>query len=70
MKETESIEVFEGEKSVIKDNNLLGKFELSGFPPASRGVLKFEVTFEIDHSGDNECWNRVGKWNIKKQESR
>ena len=34
-----------------KDNNLLGKFELSGIPPAPRGVPQVEVTFDIDANG-------------------
>ena len=45
------IQVFEGERSLTKDNNLLGKFELSGVPPAPRGVPQIEVTFEIDANG-------------------
>jgi len=45
------IQVFEGERSMTKDNNLLGKFELSGIPPAPRGTPKIEVTFEIDSNG-------------------
>jgi heat shock protein 5 len=36
---------------LTKDNNLLGKFELSGIPPAPRGVPQIEVTFEIDANG-------------------
>ncbi|KAF8598351.1 HSP70-domain-containing protein [Ceratobasidium sp. AG-I] len=42
------VQVFEGERSLTKDNNLLGKFELSGIPPARRSVPQIEVTFEID----------------------
>ena len=42
------IQVFEGERAMTKDNHLLGKFELSGFPPAPRGVPQVEVTFDID----------------------
>jgi len=42
------IQVYEGERSMTKDNNLLGKFELSGIPPAPRGVPQIEVTFDID----------------------
>merc|ERR1712032_1549223 len=42
------IQVFEGERAMTKDNNLLGKFELSGIPPAPRGVPQIEVTFDID----------------------
>ncbi|KAI0946194.1 hypothetical protein AcV7_010231 [Taiwanofungus camphoratus] len=45
------IQVYEGERSLTKDNNLLGKFELSGIPPAPRGVPQIEVTFEIDANG-------------------
>jgi endoplasmic reticulum chaperone BiP len=45
------IQVYEGERSLTKDNNLLGKFELSGIPPAPRGVPQIEVTFEVDTNG-------------------
>ncbi|CAI4060253.1 hypothetical protein N7582_001574 [Saccharomyces uvarum] len=45
------IQVFEGERTRTKDNNLLGKFELSGIPPAPRGVPQIEVTFDIDANG-------------------
>jgi len=45
------IQVFEGERSMTKDNHLLGKFELSGIPPSPRGVPQVEVTFEIDVNG-------------------
>ncbi|KZT57619.1 heat shock protein 70 [Calocera cornea HHB12733] len=45
------IQVFEGERAMTKDNNLLGKFELSGIPTAPRGVPQIEVTFEIDANG-------------------
>merc|ERR1712159_673210 len=40
-----------GERTMTKDNHLLGKFELSGIPPAPRGVPQIEVTFEIDANG-------------------
>ncbi|KAK0496830.1 heat shock protein 70 [Armillaria luteobubalina] len=42
------IQVFEGERGMTQDNNLLGKFELTGIPPAPRGVPQIEVTFEVD----------------------
>merc|ERR1719393_1157448 len=45
------IQVFEGERTMTKDCHLLGKFELSGIPPAPRGVPQVEVTFEIDANG-------------------
>lgn len=45
---TVSIQVFEGERAMTKDNHLLGKFDLTGIPPAPRGVPQIEVTFEID----------------------
>merc|ERR1712146_793032 len=45
------IQVFEGERSMTKDNHQLGKFELQGIPPAPRGVPQIEVTFEIDTDG-------------------
>jgi len=45
------IQVFEGERSLTKDNNLLGKFELTDIPPAPRGVPQIEVIFELDANG-------------------
>ena len=45
------IQVFEGERSMTKDNNLLGKFELTGIPAAPRGVPQIEVSFELDANG-------------------
>ncbi len=45
------IQVFEGERSMTAHNNLLGKFELSGIPPAPRGVPQIEVSFDIDANG-------------------
>lgn len=45
------IQVYEGERAMTKDNNLLGKFELTGIAPAPRGVPQIEVTFEIDANG-------------------
>ncbi|XP_069987964.1 heat shock 70 kDa protein cognate 4 [Penaeus vannamei] len=45
------IQVYEGERTMTKDNNLLGKFDLSGIAPAQRGVPQIEVTFDIDANG-------------------
>jgi L1 cell adhesion molecule like protein len=45
------IQVYEGERQMTKDNNLLGKFELMGIPPAPRGVPQIEVTFDLDANG-------------------
>merc|ERR1712026_601296 len=45
------IQVYEGERPLTKDNNLLGKFELSGIPPAPRGVPQIDVSFDIDANG-------------------
>lgn len=45
------IQVYEGERSMTQYNNLLGKFELSGIPPAPRGVPQIEVSFDIDANG-------------------
>jgi len=46
-----SIQVFEGERALTRDNHQLGKFELSGIPPAPRGTPQIEVTFDIDANG-------------------
>ncbi|XP_033220513.1 heat shock protein 68-like [Belonocnema kinseyi] len=46
-----SIQVFEGERAMTKDNNKLGNFELSGIAPAPRGVPKIDVTFDMDANG-------------------
>jgi len=47
---TVTIQVFEGERAMTKDNHQLGKFDLTGIPPAPRGVPQIEVTFEIDEN--------------------
>jgi heat shock protein 5 len=47
---TVTIAVFEGERTLIKDNHNLGKFDLNGIPPAPRGTAQIEVTFEIDEN--------------------
>merc|ERR1712048_474482 len=49
--QTVTIQVFEGERPMTKDNHQLGKFDLNGIPPAPRGVPQIEVTFEIDVNG-------------------
>ena len=49
--DTVKIQVFEGERSLTKDNHLLGQFDLTGIPPAPRGTPQIEVTFEIDQNG-------------------
>jgi len=49
--QTVTIQVFEGERSMTKDNHVLGKFDLTGIPAAPRGVPQIEVTFEIDVNG-------------------
>ncbi|MGP1944733.1 MAG: Hsp70 family protein, partial [Arsenophonus sp. ET-LJ4-MAG3] len=46
-----TIQIFEGERALTKDNNILGTFDLTGLPPAPRGVPQIEVTFDIDANG-------------------
>lgn len=48
---TVTIFVYEGERAMTKDNHFLGKFDLTGIPPAPRGVAQIEVSFEIDANG-------------------
>ena len=60
------IQVYEGERARTKDNNLLGRLELSGIPPAPRGVPQIEVTFDIDANGIanvSACDKATGKSN-------
>merc|ERR1719299_116061 len=45
------IQVFEGERAMTRDNHLLGKFDLTGIPPAPRGTPQIEVTFDVDANG-------------------
>ena len=45
------IQVFEGERAMTKDNNIMGKFQLEGIPPMPRGVPQIDVTFDIDANG-------------------
>ena len=48
--ETVTIKIFEGERTMTKDNHLLGTFDLSGIPKAPRGVPQIEVTFDLDEN--------------------
>lgn len=48
---TVTIRVFQGEREMVSDNKLLGQFDLSGIPPAPRGVPQIQVTFDIDANG-------------------
>merc|ERR1712055_359468 len=60
------IQVYEGERTMTKDNHLLGKFDLTGIPPAPRGVPQIEVTFDIDANGIlnvSACDKSTGKQN-------
>ena len=45
------ISVFEGERSMTKDNRVLGQFQLDGLPPAPRGVPQIEVSLDVDANG-------------------
>ncbi len=59
-----TIQVYEGERAMTKDNHLLGKFDLTGIPPAPRGTPQIEVTFDIDANGIlnvNACDKSTGK---------
>merc|ERR1712241_630536 len=63
---TVTIQVYEGERPMTKDNHLLGKFDLTGIPPAPRGVPQIEVTFDIDANGIlnvSACDKSTGKQN-------
>merc|ERR1712203_926108 len=55
-----------GERAMTKDNHLLGKFDLTGIPPAPRGVPQIEVTFDVDANGIlnvSACDKSTGKQN-------
>jgi len=61
-----TIQVFEGERAMTKDNHLLGKFDLTGIPPAPRGVPQIEVSFDVDANGIlnvSACDKSTGKQN-------
>jgi len=70
------IQVFEGERAMTKDNNLLGKFELAGIPPAPRGVPQVEVAFDIDANGilnvtaSDKSSGKTSKITIKNEKGR
>jgi L1 cell adhesion molecule like protein len=71
-----SIQVFEGERAMTKGNNLLGRFDLTGIPPAPRGVPQIEVTFDIDANGtlnvsaQDKSNNKMNKITIKNERGR
>merc|ERR1711881_462428 len=61
-----TIQVFEGERAMTRDNHLLGKFDLTGLPPAPRGTPQIEVTFDVDANGIlnvSACDKSTGKQN-------
>lgn len=61
-----TIQVFEGERAMTKDNNLLGTFNLTGIPPAPRGIPQIEVTFDLDANGIlNVNAKEMGSGNVK-----
>uniref|UniRef100_A0A646QF71 HSP70 n=1 Tax=Hemiscolopendra marginata TaxID=943146 RepID=A0A646QF71_9MYRI len=68
-----SIQVFEGERALTRDNNILGTFQLTGIPPAPRGVPKILVTFDIDANGilnvsaKDECTGRSTRITISNE---
>jgi L1 cell adhesion molecule like protein len=70
------IQVYEGERAMTKDNNLLGRFQLSGIAPAPRGVPQIEVTFDIDANGIlnvsavDKATNKTEKITIKNDSGR
>lgn len=70
------IQVFEGERGMTRDNNQLGKFELSGIPPAPRGVPQVEITYDIDANGIlnvtalDKTTNKSGKITITNDKGR
>merc|ERR1711904_226137 len=70
------IQVYEGERSRTKDCNLLGKFDLSGIPPAPRGVPQINVIFDVDADGiinvsaEDKSTNLKGKIAVKNEKGR
>jgi L1 cell adhesion molecule like protein len=71
-----TISVFEGERAKTKDNNLLGRFDLTGIPPAPRGVPQIEVTFDMNADGimnvsaQDKSTGNVQKITIKNEKGR
>ena len=71
-----TIQVFEGERKLTKDNNHLGRFELTGIPPAPRGVPQIEVTFDIDANGilnvsaEEKSTGKVNRITIRNEQMR
>jgi L1 cell adhesion molecule like protein len=61
-----TIRVFEGERRMTRDNNLLSQFQLEGFPQAPRGTLQIEVTYEVDTNGILKVTACEKSSNIKK----
>ena len=49
-----TIQVYEGERTMTRDNHLLGRFNLEGIPPAPRGIPQIDVTFDLDANGKKE----------------
>ncbi|KAJ3090784.1 hypothetical protein HK102_002686 [Quaeritorhiza haematococci] len=70
------IQVYEGERKMTAQNNLLGKFDLAGIPPAPRGVPQIEVTFDIDANGilnvsaEDKTTGRSNKITIRNEKGR
>jgi heat shock protein 5 len=46
-----NVAIYEGERPLVKDNHLLGRFDLTDLPPMPKGKPEIEVTFEIDDNG-------------------
>ncbi|KAI6196302.1 hypothetical protein M3Y94_01092900 [Aphelenchoides besseyi] len=71
-----TIQVFEGERALTKDNNRLGTFDLTGIPPAPRGTPKIEVCFDIDANGilqvsaEDKSTGKSNKIQIKNEKGR
>lgn len=60
------IQVYEGERSMTKDNHFLGHFELTGIPPAARGIPEIDVIFDIDVNGILNVTAREKSTGVKK----